>query len=165
MVARGTDRFERVREVRRTVIMGLEPADQIYEWDELPWVELGKDSRACLIAVDSNVPDGPMVMVGDYPPNLVAPAHWHDQGHIEIVIEGVLYVGGRAERPGSVRVVPGGVKYGPLETGAEGAKTLVVFPNRTADALIGQFDPETREATGIDEDRVKATFAKLGVSV
>jgi hypothetical protein len=145
--------------------MSSEQGDKLYEWNGLPWVEIGKDSRACLLAIDAKMPEGPMLMMGDYPPNLVAPAHWHEQGHIEIVIEGVLYVGGRPSLPGSVRVVPGGVKYGPLETGPEGAKTLVIFPERTADALIGQFDEETRRAAGIDEERVKQTFAKLGVSV
>jgi hypothetical protein len=146
---------------RKEVNMSSEPVDTIYGFDDLPWVEIGEgDSRACLFPVDANDPDGPTLMVGDYPANLVVPAHWHEQGHIEIVFEGLLTVGGRPEGPGSIRVAPGGVKYGPLETGPEGAKTLVIFPSRTEDALIGQFDPET----GFDENRAKSAFAKLGVS-
>lgn len=148
--------------LKNEVDVSSEPLDIIYGWNDLPWVKIGEaDSHACLFAVDANDPEGPMLMVGDYSPNLVIPPHWHAQGHIEIVQEGLLTVGGRPETPGSIRVVPGGVKYGPLETGPEGARTLVIFPSRTVDALIGQFDPEV----GFDEERAKSAFRKLGVSV
>jgi hypothetical protein len=72
-----------------------------------------------------------------YPENYEAPAHWHTVGHIEIVLSGTLYIGGRAEPPGTVRVVPPEFKYGPIVAPQE-CRVIEIFPVNSLQAAAGQ---------------------------
>jgi hypothetical protein len=122
--------------------------------------------RACPVEVDPDRgPEGPFVIALEYAPNLKLPPHWHLYGHVEIVLKGTLYVGGRAEPPGTIRYVPANFTYGPLETRDEPCHVVEVFPVMTAEAAGGQYSAETLAEYGITQDHLNAMRSSAGLRV
>jgi hypothetical protein len=128
------------------------PSDVLMHWDEFPWVELRGGIRGCGIPVDPELyPRGAIMVAVDYPAGCEAGPHYHTVGHLEIVLEGTLYVTGRAQPPLSVRVVDAGYEYGPLEAREGRCKVLEIFPEMTPETVVGKYAPEVLAQAGRTE--------------
>jgi len=101
-------------------------------WKELPFEDFFDSDTAVVLSDESDDPNQPTVVMLaiEFKPDFYVAAHQHSTGHIEVVLEGMLTVGGREEHPGDVRVVPAFNSYGPLRAGPEGCKCLEIFPSR-----------------------------------
>jgi len=101
-------------------------------WKELPFEDFFDSDTAVLLSDESDDPNQPTVVMLaiEFKPDFYVASHQHSTGHIEVVLEGMLTVGGREEHPGDVRIVPAYTSYGPLRAGPEGCKCLEIFPSR-----------------------------------
>lgn len=134
-------------------------------WEELPWTDYQEGLRSCVLEVDAEqLPAGPCIVALDYSPHLKLPPHFHNWGHLEIILSGALYIGGRLETAGMIRSVPARIKYGPLETREEGARVIEVFTAMTADAAGGQYEDADLELYGLKLDEIVAKRARTGVT-
>lgn len=140
------------------------PADVLWTWEELAWIDIRAGIRVCALAVDPlNFPAGSMVLAIDYAAEVVVPPHYHTVGHLEVVLSGTLYVSGRAQPPMSIRKADPGYEYGPIETRESPCRVLEFFPEMTAENVTGKFDPAVLAAAGRTEADLRATAALVGL--
>ena len=69
----------------------------------------------------------PNVFISDWPPNTEADPHTHAVDYFEYVISGTQRVGKQWFKAGDIRIVRGGTNYGPLVSGPEGCRVMVMF--------------------------------------
>jgi hypothetical protein len=141
------------------------PSDVLLLWDEFPWIEHRGGVKVCGIPVDAELhPKGAVLVAVEYPAGFSAERHHHVVGHLEIVLEGTLYVTGRAQPPLSIRVVDPDYEYGPLEARDGRCRVLEIFPDATPDLVAGKYAPEVLAQAGRTEADVLAGVEKfLGV--
>jgi hypothetical protein len=144
---------------------GPDPIDRVVNWDDNAWTTIEPAGiKFRILAVKGGDPKGePAVALIDYPPNFKFPAHRHDVPHIEIVVSGEQYVGGRLETAGATRWVPAHYEYGPLEMGPEGARIVEVFPDGDLPTIFGEIlhPEELAPAMGIELDELLAQLAAI----
>lgn len=102
------------------------PGDLLTGWADLDWHDVSGLKMAYVL--EPNMP-GAVIFCVDRPPNHRTPAHSHPLPHIELLLEGTLFVGDRVVKAGDFRVVGGDVAYGPIKAGPEGAKCIEISPN------------------------------------
>jgi hypothetical protein len=119
-------------------------------WDQLPFEDFLENKLAVISTGEEGEGSGVVVLCIDSPPGFYVAPHKHTAGHIEVVLEGSLYIGEHLEKPGDVRVSPPYESYGPLRTGPEGCKYLEIFPNRQS--VIPIVDDPTVAATHFGDD-------------
>ena len=129
-------------------------------WDDLPFEDfLGSKVAVLATEEESGQPEVVMLAIEFEPGFTVAP-HRHSTGHIEVILEGSLYIGDRLELPGEVRVSPAHESYGPLVAGPEGCKCLEIFPDRRA--VIPIVDDPAAAATQFgDGNHLRGKLEKL----
>ena len=129
-------------------------------WRDLPFEDFFDSDIAVVLSDESeDVSQPTVVMLAiEFKPGFFVASHQHSTGHIEVVLEGALTVGGREECPGDVRVVPAFTSYGPLQVGPEGCKCLEIFPTR--EGVIPIVDDPGQMATRFGHD--DALRARLG---
>jgi hypothetical protein len=129
-------------------------------WDALPFEDfLG--SKIAVLATDEEAGNPEVVMLAiEFQPDFYVAAHQHRTGHIEVILEGSLYIGDHLEGPGDIRVSPPYESYGPLKAGPDGCKCLEIFPDRTA-VLPIMDDPSGAVTHAGDDSHLKAKLAKL----
>jgi hypothetical protein len=140
-------------------------ADPITHWEDLDWTIIEPAGiKLKIMAVKGGNPKGePAIALIDYPADFYFPSHKHDVPHIEIVLGGLQYVGGREERAGAVRWVPANHVYGPLQMGPEGARIVEIFPNGDLPEVFGELvNPEELEpSVGCGMDSLMGQLGKL----
>jgi anti-sigma factor ChrR (cupin superfamily) len=129
-------------------------------WDDLPFEEfLG--SKVAVLATEEEAGQPEVVMLAiEFAPGFSVAPHQHPTGHIEVVLEGSLYIGDHLERAGDVRVSPPHESYGPLVAGPDGCKCLEIFSDRRA--VLPIVDDPTAAATHAgDANHLKGKLEKL----
>ena len=79
------------------------------------------------VAGDEDNAAAPHVFISDWPPNVEASPHSHAVDYFEFVISGTQRVGKKWYKAGDIRIVTGGTNYGPLVSGPEGCRVMVMF--------------------------------------
>ena len=131
-------------------------------WNELPFEDFFDSDTAVVLSDESDDPNLPSVVMLaiQFKPDFYVASHQHSTGHIEVVLEGSLNVGGREERPGDVRIVPAHTSYGPLRAGPEGCKCLEIFPSR--EGVLPIVDDPAKMATRFGgDDQLRARLAEI----
>src|SRR5262245_27673784 len=82
------------------------------------WRDAPEGVRYTAFTTDAADRTRPLNVLSEYPPNHRVEAHTHACDYTEIVLEGELTVGKIHLVKGDVRVMKGGVGYGPLTSGA-----------------------------------------------
>ncbi|HSY16087.1 MAG TPA: hypothetical protein VK816_08885 [Jatrophihabitantaceae bacterium] len=129
-------------------------------WNDLPFEDfLG--SKVAVLATEEEAGQAGVVMLAiEFQPGFYVAPHHHRTGHIEIVLEGSLYIGDHLEGPGDIRVSPPYESYGPLKAGPEGCKCLEIFSDRSA--VIPIVDDPNAAVTHVgDEMHLKGKLEKL----
>jgi hypothetical protein len=119
-------------------------------WNDLTFEDfLG--SKVAVLATDEAPGDPEVVMLAiEFAPGFYVAPHQHRTGHIEIILEGSLYIGDHLEKAGDIRVSPPFESYGPLVAGPDGCKCLEIFPDRAA--VIPIVDDPSAEAVTHEGD-------------
>jgi hypothetical protein len=121
----------RVEEESMAVAPTGRPFFRDTSWDDLGWTEYeGGVRTSSFILGDPNDPDAPVVFKTYFPPGCRVNAHHHTTDYAEIILEGSQQVTGKWHTAGDVRVVHGGIGYGPLIAGPEGVHVVVIFRNQ-----------------------------------
>ena len=129
-------------------------------WNDLPFEDfLG--SKVAVLATDEEAGQPEVVMLAiEFEPGFYVAPHQHPTGHIEVILEGSLYIGDHLEGPGDVRISPPYESYGPLVAGPEGCKCLEIFPDRRA--VLPIVDDPAAAATKVgDENHLKSKLETL----
>jgi hypothetical protein len=129
-------------------------------WNDLPFEDfLG--SKVAVLATDEEAGQPEVVMLAiEFEPGFYVAPHQHPTGHIEVILEGSLYIGDHLEGPGDVRISPPYESYGPLVAGPEGCKCLEIFPDRRA--VLPIVDDPGAAATKVgDENHLKSKLETL----
>jgi hypothetical protein len=129
-------------------------------WNDLPFEEfLG--SKVAVLATEEEAGQPEVVMLAiEFAPGFTVAPHQHSTGHIEVILEGSLYIGDHLELPGEVRVSPPYESYGPLVAGPDGCKCLEIFSDRRAVIPIVD-DPAAAATHAGDANHLKAKLEKL----
>lgn len=129
-------------------------------WDDLPFEDfLG--SKVAVLATEEEAGRPEVVMLAiEFEPGFYVAPHQHPTGHIEVILEGSLYIGDRLELPGEIRVSPPYESYGPLKAGPDGCKCLEIFPDRQAVLPIVD-DPAAAATHEGDENHLKGKLERL----
>ena len=131
-------------------------------WKDLPFEDFFDSDIAVVLSDEGQDASQPTVVMLaiEFKPGFFVASHQHSTGHIEVVLEGILTVGGREERPGDVRVVPAFTSYGPLQAGPEGCKCLEIFPSR--EGVIPIVDDPGEMATRFGrDDQLRARLGEI----
>jgi hypothetical protein len=120
-------------------------------WDDLPFEDfLG--SKVAVLATEEEAGQPAVVMLAiEFEPGFSVAPHHHPTGHIEVILEGSLYIGDHLELPGEVRVSPPYESYGPLVAGPDGCKCLEIFPDRRA--VLPIVDDPAASVTHVGDER------------
>ena len=131
-------------------------------WKELPFEDFFDSDVAVVLSDVSDDPNHPTVVMLaiEFKPNFYVATHQHSTGHIEVVLEGMITVGGREEHPGDVRIVPAFTSYGPLVAGPDGCKCLEIFPTREGVLPIVD-DPEEMATRFGDGNQLRGRLAEI----
>lgn len=81
--------------------------------------------------------DAPSVVMTKFQPGVEVAPHTHDCNYMEYILEGELTLGKVTYRRGDVRIVKGGVGYGPLTMGKDGCTVLIVFEDASRSTWQG----------------------------
>lgn len=85
---------------------------------------------AHIVVGDEEDPQAASVFMSDLPANFdVASPHTHACDYVEIVLEGSIRVGKRWYKANDARLVKAHTGYGPLVTGPEGCRVIIIFSN------------------------------------
>ena len=98
-------------------------------WDEQGWQEQPNGCTLSRVFMDLEHESGAAVTHISFPPECRVEAHTHDGDYFEVILEGSQCVGRTWHHPGDVRVVKAGTGYGPLVSGPEGCRVLVIYPD------------------------------------
>ena len=97
-------------------------------WDKIGWLELPNGSRLTRMSMGEPGDDNaPVIVMAEFPPNCQVAAHTHNTDYVEILLEGTQKVGAKWHKAGDIRSAKAGTGYGPLLSGPEGCRALVVF--------------------------------------
>ena len=77
--------------------------------------------------MDEANPNSPTMILSKFEAGVRVPAHTHDSNYFEYIIEGEQAVGKQNFAKGDIRLVKGGVGYGPIVVGPNGCTVLIVF--------------------------------------
>jgi len=91
------------------------------------WRQAAEGVRYTAFMTDTQDRSRPLNVLSEYPPNHRVEPHTHDSDYTEVVLEGELTVGKMQLVKGDVRVMKGGVGYGPLVSGPHGCRVLTIF--------------------------------------
>jgi anti-sigma factor ChrR (cupin superfamily) len=96
--------------------------------DDVEWRQ-GSDTRIqyARFRMDESNPSSPTMILSKFQPGVHVHAHTHDCSYFEYIIEGEQTVGKQTFGTGDVRLVKGGVGYGPIVIGPNGCTVLIVF--------------------------------------
>jgi len=129
-------------------------------WDSLPFEDFLGSKVAVLATEEEEGRPGVVMLAIEFSPGFFVARHQHYTGHIEIVLEGSLYIGDHLEQAGDVRVSPPYESYGPLKAGPDGCKCLEIFSDRRA--VLPIVDNPDVAATHVgDADHLKGKLEKL----
>lgn len=81
--------------------------------------------------------DAPSVVMTKFQPGVEVAPHTHDSNYMEFIIEGGMTLGKVTYGPGDVRIVKGGVGYGPITMGKDGCTVLIVFEDGSRSSWQG----------------------------
>lgn len=116
-------------------------------WDGKEWElrDNGVQVRHFPLGADAAAPK---MIVARFPPDARIEPHTHDCNYAEYIVEGSQRVGKTDFGAGTVRVVPAGTGYGPLQIGPEGCTVVVVFENGSKTPMIPLPRRETATSAG-----------------
>lgn len=101
---------------RRPVTVGAEPWAAMH--DRSGFIPEGPSYKQLM----DPAREGEFVLMR-FPPDYVAPSHWHPSDTVYIITQGLFIVEGEGEyRPGQIRWVGGGYAYGAETAGPEGCE-------------------------------------------
>jgi anti-sigma factor ChrR (cupin superfamily) len=82
-------------------------------------------------STDDDNPKASAIILSRFAANAVVAPHTHDSNYFEYIIEGEQTVGKVTFRTGDVRIVKGGVGYGPIHVGPQGCTVIIVFEDKS----------------------------------
>ena len=95
---------------------------------DIEWRNGSRDGiKYARFEVNPDKKDAPSVVMTKFQPDVVVAPHTHGCNYLEYILEGELTLGKVTYRQGDVRMVKGGVGYGPLTMGKDGCTVLIVF--------------------------------------
>jgi hypothetical protein len=128
-------------------------------WAALPtWFEVAPAVRIAGFGLGDRTGSArTTLLVTNFPPGAVIPAHSHDTDMVDVIVEGSLERDGAVWCPGTLRFVPRGVVYGSATVGADGVTMLELYGERRG--VIG--DPADSEGPPIADDAALALFDEM----
>lgn len=115
--------------------MTREPGSRYLLARDREWIDGTDGVRYVKLATEPGNSERPLAILSELPANHVEPPHTHDSSYMEIIIRGDIRVGKADLCEGDVRIVRGGVGYGPLITGASGCLRLTIFDRADGSTL------------------------------
>jgi hypothetical protein len=105
--------------------------------------------RYCQFPMDDEDESAPMISISDFPAGWERAPHAHGTDYVMIVLEGSVQVSGKWLHKGDVRIVSAGAGYGPLISGPDGVKELVIFREGNKRAPIRKGKARFDDAPGV----------------
>jgi ChrR Cupin-like domain len=127
-------------------------------WATPEWFEVAPAVRVAGFGLGDRTGSGrTTLLVTNFPPGAVIPAHSHDTDMVDVIVEGSLERDGVVWGTGTLRFVPRGAVYGTATVGPDGVTMLELYGERRG--VIG--DPADPDGSPMADDAAVARFDEM----